>query len=59
MPLVCVLGSGIIGLASATLLVEAGYDVVVVARDMPGDPGGLAWASPRQVSEIFQVSSDV
>lgn len=47
MPLVCVLGSGIIGLASATLLTDAGYDIIVVARDMPGDPGGLSWASPR------------
>ncbi|KAJ9143400.1 putative FAD dependent oxidoreductase [Pleurostoma richardsiae] len=46
MTLVCVLGSGIIGLASATALVEAGFEVVVVARDLPGDPGGLAWASP-------------
>lgn len=47
MPLVCVLGSGIIGLSAAKSLVDAGYDVVVVARDMPGDPGGLAWSSPR------------
>jgi NADPH-dependent 2,4-dienoyl-CoA reductase/sulfur reductase-like enzyme len=46
-PKVCVLGSGILGLASATLLAEAGYTVTVVARDMPGDPGGLSWASPR------------
>ena len=47
MPLVCVLGSGIIGLSSAEFLVDAGYEVVVVARDLPGDPAGLAWASPR------------
>jgi glycine/D-amino acid oxidase-like deaminating enzyme len=47
MPLICVLGSGIIGLAAAASLVDDGYEVVVVARDLPGDPGGLTWASPR------------
>ncbi|KAJ9130773.1 putative FAD dependent oxidoreductase [Pleurostoma richardsiae] len=53
MPLVCVLGSGIIGLASATLLADAGYEVVVVARDLPGDPGGLSWASPSAGAVIL------
>ncbi|KAH8893459.1 FAD dependent oxidoreductase [Thozetella sp. PMI_491] len=58
MPRICVLGSGIIGLASATLLVDAGYEVVVVARDMPGDPAGLSWASPS-AGAIIQPGPDL
>ncbi|KAL4781949.1 nucleotide-binding domain-containing protein [Aspergillus varians] len=57
MPLVCVLGSGIIGLASAEALVDAGYDVVVAARDLPGDPPGLSWASPSAGAVIYPTHS--
>lgn len=47
MPLVAVLGSGIIGLKATEALVEAGYNVVVVSKDLPGDPVAASWASPR------------
>lgn len=42
---VTVVGSGIIGLASAFLLAQDALQVTIVARDLPGD-GGLGWASP-------------
>ncbi|KAI1609752.1 putative D-amino acid oxidase [Exophiala viscosa] len=57
MPKVCVLGSGIIGLASAECLANAGFDVVVVARDLPGDAGGLSWASPSAGAVIYPTHS--
>ncbi|OKL57030.1 hypothetical protein UA08_07347 [Talaromyces atroroseus] len=57
MPLVCVLGSGIIGLSSAEALLDAGFDVVVVARDLPGDPPGLSWASPSAGAVIYPTHS--
>ncbi|WVQ83731.1 hypothetical protein IAT38_005875 [Cryptococcus sp. DSM 104549] len=44
-PRVTVLGSGVVGLSTAWKLSET-YDVTVVARDMPGDPDSLGWASP-------------
>ncbi|KGO64610.1 D-amino-acid oxidase [Penicillium italicum] len=40
-----IIGAGIIGLTSALLLVDAGYDVIIVARDLPGDET-TDWASP-------------
>ncbi|GAD92353.1 FAD dependent oxidoreductase, putative [Paecilomyces variotii No. 5] len=40
-----IIGSGIIGLASALALAEAGYSVKVVARELPGDES-QNWASP-------------
>ncbi|KAF5261680.1 hypothetical protein FOXYS1_7629 [Fusarium oxysporum] len=41
-----IIGSGIIGLTSALALVEAGYSVTIVARDLPGDDSSQQWASP-------------
>ncbi|KAJ5942267.1 D-amino-acid oxidase [Penicillium verrucosum] len=40
-----IIGSGVIGLTSALLLVDAGYDVIIVARNLPGDET-TEWASP-------------
>jgi D-amino-acid oxidase len=39
-----IVGAGITGLACAYVLSEK-YNVVVIARDLPGDMG-LGWASP-------------
>ncbi|KAL7418630.1 hypothetical protein Q5752_007088 [Cryptotrichosporon argae] len=44
-PRVTVLGSGVVGLTCA-LELSSTADVTIVARDMPGDPDSLAWASP-------------
>ncbi|KAL5590387.1 hypothetical protein FOBRF1_013944 [Fusarium oxysporum] len=41
-----IIGCGIIGLTSALALVEAGYSVTIVARDLPGDDSSQQWASP-------------
>ncbi|KAF5574333.1 FAD dependent oxidoreductase [Fusarium pseudocircinatum] len=43
---VVIIGSGIIGIKSALALVEAGYSVTIVARDLPGDDSSQQWASP-------------
>ena len=40
-----VVGAGIIGLASALDLVQAGYRVAVIARNLPGDKT-TEWSSP-------------
>ncbi|ETS76559.1 hypothetical protein PFICI_11946 [Pestalotiopsis fici W106-1] len=40
-----ILGAGIVGLACALKFVDAGYSVIVVARDLPGD-ASQDWASP-------------
>lgn len=40
-----IIGAGVVGLTSALLLVDAGYDVIIVARDLPGDET-TDWASP-------------
>ncbi|KAJ5232955.1 hypothetical protein N7468_005911 [Penicillium chermesinum] len=40
-----IIGSGVIGLLSALTLVDAGYKVTIVARDLPGDEN-QDWASP-------------
>ncbi|CAI7572876.1 unnamed protein product [Penicillium crustosum] len=40
-----IIGAGVIGLTSALMLVDAGYDVVIVARNLPGDET-TEWASP-------------
>ncbi|KIW41526.1 uncharacterized protein PV06_07076 [Exophiala oligosperma] len=53
MPLVAVLGSGIIGLKATEALVEAGYNVVVVSKDLPGDPVAASWASPSAGAVIY------
>jgi glycine/D-amino acid oxidase-like deaminating enzyme len=45
MPAVTILGAGVFGLSVAHALPRA-YDVTIVARDMPGDPDSLDWASP-------------
>ncbi|ORY30194.1 hypothetical protein BCR39DRAFT_153271 [Naematelia encephala] len=44
-PRVTVLGSGVVGLTAALELAKT-YDVTIVARNMPGDPPSLGWASP-------------
>ncbi|RSH87145.1 hypothetical protein EHS25_003636 [Saitozyma podzolica] len=44
-PRVTVLGSGVVGLTCA-LDLSKDYDVTIVARNMPGDPPSLGWASP-------------
>lgn len=41
-----IIGSGVIGLTSALALVDAGYNVIIVARDLPGDDASTKWASP-------------
>jgi glycine/D-amino acid oxidase-like deaminating enzyme len=41
-----IIGSGIIGLTSALALIEAGYSVTIIARDLPGDDSSQQWASP-------------
>ncbi|CAJ0550034.1 Ff.00g099640.m01.CDS01 [Fusarium sp. VM40] len=41
-----IIGSGIIGLTSALALIEAGYPVTIIARDLPGDDSSQQWASP-------------
>ncbi|KAH0537001.1 hypothetical protein FGG08_006173 [Glutinoglossum americanum] len=43
---VIVLGAGIIGLQTAVFLLEAGYKVTVVAKNLPGDVD-LEYTSPR------------
>ncbi|KAI0168286.1 putative D-amino acid oxidase [Pestalotiopsis sp. NC0098] len=40
-----ILGAGIVGLSCALRLVDAGYNVTIVARDLPGD-ASQDWASP-------------
>ena len=40
-----IVGAGIIGLTTASALVEAGYRVAVIARDLPGDMT-TQWSSP-------------
>lgn len=50
-PLV-VLGAGVIGLTVAYAAAcdrETAFDITIVARDMPGDWGSQAWASPFAV----------
>ncbi|WVQ83330.1 hypothetical protein IAT38_005469 [Cryptococcus sp. DSM 104549] len=44
-PRVTVLGSGVVGLTCALDLSKT-CDVTIVARNMPGDPPSLGWASP-------------
>ena len=44
-PIIGVVGAGVVGMACALLLAEAGYSVKIVARDLPGDKGS-EWASP-------------
>ena len=43
-------GAGIVGLTSAFLLVNAGYEVTVVARNLPGDTSPQ-WCSPWCVNQ--------
>lgn len=45
MPSVTIIGAGVFGLSVAHSLPLL-YDVTIVARDMPGDPDSLDWASP-------------
>ncbi|KAH8901270.1 nucleotide-binding domain-containing protein [Thozetella sp. PMI_491] len=45
MPRVTILGGGITGMAVASLLPKS-YDIVIVARDLPGDSPSQDWASP-------------
>lgn len=51
-----VLGAGVIGLTVAYVAAcdqEVAFDITIVARDMPGDWGSQAWASPFAV-RFFQ-----
>ncbi|POY74377.1 hypothetical protein BMF94_2571 [Rhodotorula taiwanensis] len=41
-----VVGAGVIGLSTAIRLLEAGYRVDLVARDLPGDPLSIEFTSP-------------
>lgn len=43
-------GAGIVGLTSALLLADAGYEVTVVARNLPGDTS-TQWSSPWCVNQ--------
>ncbi|RAH43031.1 FAD-dependent oxidoreductase [Aspergillus brunneoviolaceus CBS 621.78] len=52
MPHVGIIGSGIIGLLSALALTDAGYQVTIMARDLPGDET-QDWASPWAGVSIF------
>ncbi|KAK2811946.1 hypothetical protein FQN50_001653 [Emmonsiellopsis sp. PD_5] len=45
MPKVTILGAGVSGLASASILSKF-YDVTIIARDLPGDDWSYGWASP-------------
>ncbi|KAJ5665885.1 uncharacterized protein N7477_008333 [Penicillium maclennaniae] len=49
---VTVLGAGVIGLLSTLALTDAGYEVTIVARDLPGDES-QDWASPWAGAAIF------
>lgn len=40
-----IVGAGVIGLTTALLLVDAGYDVTIVARNLLNDES-TDWASP-------------
>ncbi|KAL7409162.1 FAD dependent oxidoreductase [Mrakia frigida] len=42
---VVVIGGGVVGCTSALILAQRGYDVTLVARDLPGDQS-QGWASP-------------
>jgi glycine/D-amino acid oxidase-like deaminating enzyme len=53
-PLV-VLGAGVIGLTVAYVAAcdpDAPFDIMIVARDMPGDWGSQGWASPFAVGSF-------
>ncbi|CCH45986.1 D-amino acid dehydrogenase small subunit [Wickerhamomyces ciferrii] len=60
-PRVVVLGAGVIGLTSALKLLEQGYDVSIVGRNIPGDLdihytspfAGANWSSFASKSETF------
>lgn len=41
-----VVGAGVVGLSTAVRLLEAGYKVDIVARDLPGDPLSIEYTSP-------------
>jgi len=45
MPSVTIIGSGVFGLSIAYSL-PLSYDITIVARNLPGDPDSLEWASP-------------
>lgn len=51
-----IIGSGVIGLASALALTEAGYGVKIVARELPGDDS-QNWASPWYVMFLWIYST--
>ena len=47
---VAILGAGIVGLTSAYVLLERGYSVTILARDLPWDVTSQHFASPWAVS---------
>ncbi|GME48325.1 aromatic amino acid aminotransferase [Neofusicoccum parvum] len=42
---ITIVGAGIAGMSIASQLPK-GYEITIVARDLPGDPDSLGWASP-------------
>lgn len=57
-PLVTVCGCGIIGLTSAIRLSQAGYQVTVIARDLPGDPLHASYASTAAGAHHLSFADD-
>ena len=46
MPHIVVLGAGVVGLSTAILALDAGYQVTIVARDLPADQKTTSYTSP-------------
>lgn len=51
--LACIRITGVVGLSTAIKLLEAGYAVDVVARDLPGDPLSIEFTSPWAVRRPY------
>ncbi len=50
---VLILGAGVIGLSIALELKQAGYRVIIVAKDLPEDSFSTGFASPWAVSVLL------
>ena len=57
-PHIVVCGSGIIGLTTAIRLLETGYHVTVVAKDLPGDPLHPTYASSAAGAHHLSFADD-